>query len=175
VPNNSYCHSIKKLNYFTVFVFAVFIAYSCSKEGSIRRNSKYFSAEIDGIYFAPCKDKFMGLPPLEVEYKTSEKVLNISANNTCDSPITSIRIQLFDIEYPGIYELNIINKSAIQYSQNSYETDSIRTGYIEITKLDLKEKKLSATFEINAISRDSLTINVLNGLIENLAIYIDNN
>lgn len=168
-------YSIEKLKYFTVFIFAIFIAYSCSKDGSIRRNSKYFSAEIDGIYFAPCKDKFLGHPPLEVEYKTSEKRLNIIAYNTCDSPTTSIVIQLLDIDYPGIYDLNSINMASIQYSQNRYATDSIHTGYIEITKLDLEKKKLSATFEINAISRDSITINVLGGLIENLDIYIDNN
>ena len=167
--NKSY--SLKKVVYYLILV--IIVSYSCSKKVSIKTNSKYFTAEIEGVVFTPCKDKFMGLPPLETRYKLAEKTLTIDANNTCDSPMSSIYIELYNIENPGLYYLNTFNKAKIQYSHNrTFETDSIHTGYIEIIKLDLKENKISANFEIEAINKDSITISVLKGVIDNLHLSV---
>ena len=169
IHNKSY--SLKKVVYYLILV--IIVSYSCSKKISIKTNSEYFSAEIEGVDFTPCNDKFMGLPPLETRYKPSENSLTIDARNTCDSPMSSVYIELNNIDNSGIYYISTNNIARINYSDRIHETDSIHTGFIEITKFDLKENRISANFEIEAIGRDSITISVLKGVIDNLHLSVN--
>lgn len=151
--------SIKNISFLLLLGFIIFACCKKKKNDPSPSNpctDNCLSAKIDGVYWENCQDNSWGPPSISGEFYSGIRLI-IDAKNSC-TQIGTVYLDFYTNGSIGTYllgdttnNLGYAHNYLASSGGNSYYTDSTHIGTVIITKFDTTAKRVSGTFQFEAI------------------------
>jgi hypothetical protein len=134
------------------------------------------------LYFKDCEKYMLGQRSGVDAIYFSDQRITINGHQSCvfELPMAFPEITIFlkKLDSIGVYQLDTCNKAYLSYYYNNQmnmsflTTDSVHSGFINITKFDKEKGLISAVFEFTLYEPDSnRVVTITEGVLEN--VYYD--